>query len=432
MRIRNLFFRSVCLGLGVAFCMTSAACFSQKTANTENGESVYMENYFNYSVNTGAVKSVHEEVTDLAAFDLDKYLEPIFEGNHVYNETAMMLKDENGKLGVVSLYYDITEIVSVRNYALDVLYENGKDYVLENGKIRIPDGSAIYNIACPYNKYYFSEYKNDGSTWPSALGSGAQIRTESEYGNLGLTKYQIAVTYKHSDSFGIQSPADKREKLPKTNAKLSSGEKFSIVCLGDSISAGWSASGYGSVCIKPFMPQYFNLVSIYLKENLNGKLVSTNLSVGGQTSSWGAEKKQTDDAIAAKPDLMFIGFGMNEGVDRDFSPEYYKTQIKKIIDDVRAKCPDTEFVLVESMMPNAEVGYKPGKSVLQNQGEYLIPLLELENEYQGVAVADINTVHKELLNRKKFRDMSTNNINHPNDFMQRIYAQIALRTIIGK
>ena len=430
--IKRRLFSIITAALFALIGLSCFACSSKKQAETEDKNDNAAGFISNGQFSVGAGNTSADTVSDLAHFDLDKYLEPIFEGNHVYNETAMMLKDKNGKLPTVSLYYPITEIVSVRNYALDVLYQNGKDYVLNNGKITIPDGSAIYKIACPYNEYYIDTYVNDGSMWPLASGSGAQMRTETEYGNLGLTKYQIAVTYKHSGTFGVQSPADKSAKLPKTNAKLMSGENMSIVCLGDSISAGWSASGYGSVCIKPFMPQYFNLVSTYLKENYNENIVSTNLSVGGQTSTWGAEAKQTGNAIAANPDLMFIGFGMNEGVDPNFTPAYYKTQIKSIIDQVRAKCPNTEFVLVESMMPNAEVAYNSGKSVLQNQGKYLAPLLELENEYQGVAVADINTIHVELLNRKAFRDMSTNNINHPNDFVQRLYAQIALRTIIGK
>ena len=430
-------YRIISLLVSFVFCVLFMACASDKKAEITGEEELIKENFSSLSsvVSNG---SENVSVEDLDSFVLDKYLEPIFEGDHVYNETAMMLQNEEGKLPTVSLYYPITEIVSVRNYALDILYQNGKDYVLENGKIRIPDGSAIYNIACPDNKFNFTEYVNDGTMWPLAGQTGGQMRTESEYGNLGLTKYQIAVTYKHSGSFGIQSPANKSEKLPKTNAKLRSGEQFSIVCLGDSISAGWSASGYGSISIKPYMPQYFNLVSMYLKNHYNDKLVSTNLSVGGMTSTWGADAKRTGDAISANPDLMFIAFGMNEGIDYNFTPAYYKTQIKSIIDQVRAKCPNTEFVLVATMLPNAVIGNDPtvwlskGASCLERQADYLFPLTELQNEYQGVAVADVTAVHAEKKKKKAFRDMSTNNINHPNDFVQRLYAQIALRTIIGK
>ena len=83
------------------------------------------------------------------------------------------------------------------------------------------------------------------------------------------------------------------------------------------------------------------------------------------------------------------------------------------------------------MLPNREVGYNTGVSILQNQAKYLPVLLELERETEGVAVADVTSGHAELMEKKNFRDMSSNNINHPNDFMQRVYAQVILKTLVA-
>lgn len=369
------------------------------------------------------------EVVDLFAYDGDKFLEPFWHGDHVYAETAMLLKNADGKLPAVQLYYPATEIVAVRNFALDRRYEEGKDYVLREGKLEIPDGSALYGIACEHDLYYQPNFI-DGANW-AAVNGGAQLRTEAENGEAGLTQYQIAVTYRHESTFGIAVPQGKRDKLPRTNEKLLLGEELRAVCLGDSISAGWSASGYTLVNRKPFVPPYFTQVVNRLKE-IDPQVRSSNLSVGGKTSDWGANAVQIGDVTSKTPDLTVIAFGMNDGADVNYVPAAYRRNIESIITKVRAVCPDTEFVLVAPMLPNAEVGYVPGVSVLQHQDAYLAVLTELERTYEGVAVADVTSVSRELLTRKAFRDMSANNINHPNDFMQRVYAQVVLTTITGK
>ena len=59
-------------------------------------------------------------------------------------------------------------------------------------------------------------------------------------------------------------------------------------------------------------------------------------------------------------------------------------------------------------------------------------LYELEKKYPFVAVANLTQIHKDILaTGKKYRDMTGNNINHPNDFIARVYAQVVLRTLLG-
>ena len=50
-------------------------------------------------------------------------------------------------------------------------------------------------------------------------------------------------------------------------------------------------------------------------------------------------------------------------------------------------------------------------------------LMEITSEVSGVATANMTGVHQELLRHKSFLDMTGNNINHPNDFLSRWYAQ---------
>ena len=56
----------------------------------------------------------------------------------------------------------------------------------------------------------------------------------------------------------------------------------------------------------------------------------------------------------------------------------------------------------------------------------------LEEKYP-LAVADLTQIHSDLLaTGKQYRDMTGNNINHPNDYLIRVYAQVLLKTLIGK
>ena len=87
--------------------------------------------------------------------------------------------------------------------------------------------------------------------------------------------------------------------------------------------------------------------------------------------------------------------------------------------------PEIEIILVSTMLPNPESGW------YENQEKYVYKLLEIEQEYPRVAVADMTTMNLDIFKRKRFRDITGNNINHPNDFLIRVYAQVIIETIIG-
>ena len=88
--------------------------------------------------------------------------------------------------------------------------------------------------------------------------------------------------------------------------------------------------------------------------------------------------------------------------------------------------PNGEVVLVAPMLPNVETDW------LKNQPLFAEKLYELEREYSFVSVADMTQMHWDVLaTGKRYRDMTGNNINHPNDFIARIYAQVILKTLLG-
>lgn len=366
---------------------------------------------------------------------LNDRLVPIWaDGGVAINETAFVLQEKDGTILPITLTYPIDEIISVKDFSLENEYAEIIDYAIEDGRLIIKENGNIPSLE--YSGFFYDLYVGDDSMWANASGVGGQMRTEAIYKDgvnyRGLTQWQVAVTYRHSEKWQGETPADKSRKFQKLNEKLARGEQTNIVCLGDSISAGWTASGYEYVFLPPYCPPYFDLITEYM-QGKRWNVTAKNFSVGGMTSNWGKDEKQIGDVISANPDFLIIAFGMNDGSNNDSVPvSLFKNNIKTIIDEVRKAKPECEVLLVSTMLPNKDVGYFLGTSIMYNQKNYLAALNELENEYTGVAVADVTTAHEYLLSKKHFRDMSSNNINHPNDYVQRLYAQICLTAMFGE
>lgn len=400
--------------VAMCLCFSFAANFAACGNTGDNGE--------------GGDEKVYDEV-------LNDRLKPIWNDDGIaVNETAFVLQEKDGTISPITLTYPIDEIISVKDFSLLNEYAEVIDYTVTDGKLVIQENGNIPSLE--YSGFFYDKYVANDTMWPNASGVGGQMRTEAQYingvNNLGLTAWQIAVTYRHSAKWQGAVPENKSEKFEKLNEKLSNGDPVNIVCLGDSISAGWTASGYEYVFLPPYCPPYFDLITNYMQAKY-GNVTATNFSVGGMTSGWGKAQEQIDDVVSANPDFLIIGFGMNDGSNGDGVPTtVFKNNIKTIIDEVRKAKPECEVLLVSTMLPNKDVGYVLGNSIMFNQKNYLTVLNQLENEYTGVAVADITTAHEYLLTRKHFRDMSSNNINHPNDYVQRLYAQICLTATFGE
>jgi hypothetical protein len=82
------------------------------------------------------------------------------------------------------------------------------------------------------------------------------------------------------------------------------------------------------------------------------------------------------------------------------------------------------------MLSNTEsVG---GVGHLHKQEAELIAIRdELKGEGVLIEVAPMTSVHMVMCNIKRFRDHSGNNMNHPGDYTHRVYAQVALQTVLG-
>ena len=164
------------------------------------------------------------------------------------------------------------------------------------------------------------------------------------------------------------------------------------------------------------------MVNTYLEEKYGCFLFSYNTAVGGWSTSQGLDAVQAR-VLDKNPDLLVLGFGMNDML----TPvAEYKTMVKSIIDQLHAQNPNANVILIGTTVPNYESDW------YGNQELFVGALNELERVYDFVAVADMTTMHKDMFTAgKRFRDVTGNNINHPNDFVVRAYAQVILKTLLG-
>lgn len=339
---------------------------------------------------------------ECSEYSLEEYMRPYWNSNIIYNESVMPLENADGSVPEIQLMYDIKDIVEVRNSALDVKYTEGVDYTVEDGKFKILPGGSISTID------YSFMYPSTGS---------ANTQPDTTHGYMYFAEggvfhsMQLAITYTPNSAWLGPKPVRKANLLPKTMAKLEAGQDLNIVLLGDSISTGANSTSF--VETAPYTPNWFEMVNTTLTNKYGSKINFTNLSVGGMDSAWGMT--QADTAASKSPDLVIIGFGMNDG-SASLPVATYKSNIQSIMNTIKDSNPDVEFVLISTMLSNPDWGAGHFQSL------YLPALESLEGT--GCAVADLTTPHTYILARKRYVDMSANHVNHPNDFIVRLYAQV--------
>ena len=200
-------------------------------------------------------------------------------------------------------------------------------------------------------------------------------------------------------------------KLPNTLDKLQKQKPIKILLFGDSIAEGYNASGKFNTA--PNLPDWGTLIVEKLKRHYHSSITFVNTAIAGKNSEWGKETV-AENVTAHNPDLVIIAFGMNDGTGK-MHPQQFKANIQEIIQQVKEKNENAEFILVTPMLPNPESFFTG------TQAEFKSVLEELK--MPGIVLADMTEVHRELLKYKSYQDMTGNNINHPNDFLIRWYAQ---------
>jgi len=342
-------------------------------------------------------------------------VKPFWIGNEMDRESLFFVQKSDDEFPCDTLLFTPDRILSVKSASGEIAYEEGKDYILTSDRIiSLPKGSRI-------------PFKTDAEMHPSpdSPQSIAACRDGKSHLFFGEGHFfhdlQAEITYTHKDKWESPVPKFALNHLPKLMKKLKNSESLKIVLFGDSISAGGNASGVTGA--KPFMPDYGQLVVNELHSVYGSDIAYKNHSVGGTASGWGLE----NIAVVAneKPDLVILGFGMNDASGR-VTPAQFKANIQNQMEAIRKVQSDTEFILVATMTANPEwTASSPDLYPLYR--DELGTLCE-----NGVILADVTSIWIEILKRKSFASMTGNGVNHPNDFGHRIYAQVILALLIGK
>jgi len=320
--------------------------------------------------------------------DLDHYMQPIWEGDTVYDETILLFSSEGGP-AKGQLLYNPTRITSVRDLATGTDYVDGKDFRVEGREL----------VALPDSKIPVLQ--------ESELPKG-------DFPWMDLYPRHLRVTYTHADTWTGPIPTYEGDHLPETMAKLRSGKPLTIVTLGDSITLGINVSSF--LGRPPYMPTWADLFAGQLRKVYkNEKIKLYNTGLGGMTAQWGADNART--AIASlNPDLVTIAFGMN-----DFwsvSPAEFGSAIKSTIDTIRRKRPKVEFILISTM--KFDPAYTSDPTYVGHIEDYAKELRSLVGE--GVRLLDMTAISDALYKAKGAKSLTTDPM-HPDDFLARWYAQ---------
>lgn len=339
-------------------------------------------------------------------FDLDEMTMPIWQSNTIYNECITFHKDEAGNITAKLLFKPI-QVISVRDNSLKIELKEGVHYKFDE-----KDPQTLIwlegddNFVIPYwNPGDLSSPHQDNC---GTSGMGGAIGNIMYCVGEWLYSKQLAITYTYDLNDNTMPHAEYAGAyLPKTIAKLKNKEKLSICIYGDSIFTGCdSSSAYGR---EPKTPTFFKLLQTKLADLYDHEEIKlSNPSVGGWQADDGIENVGTKVA-RRKPDLVILGFGMN---DSDKSGTLEAKKIQQIMDEILKENPNCEFIVVST--------FQPTPAWTGNIGSHAAGFKTLEKV--GVATMDMFELHQYILARKYYQDTTGNNINHPNDYLARIYA----------
>ncbi len=383
---------------------------------------------------------------DIRHNELKDIMQNIFAGTQSVKETVMFIE----KGDVKSLLYPIRSIVSVTSYDGSKTYEEGKDYVIEDGKLKVTADSSIPCITAA--KYY-----NHAGSLINTKNPATGQMSPTYWGESMIKQWQVSVTYTHEDSWEGYVQESRLEVYQNFIKKLQDGEDVTVFFYGDSITWGACSSfleganpkqGSYAMLFVEALADLFDYTVKYVDTGLvaamavapvptadyvagdRGTITYVNTAIGGWTSNDGVlnfDKFVSQQVDKYGCDLFVLAYGMNDG---GTAVGTTKANLKKIIDGVLELNSEASVMMVSTMTPHT--GSNWDHDPIKQQERQLESLAKsYVKDGKHVAVACVHSVSKAVQEHKTFNDYSGNNINHPNDWFYRVYAQTLLQTLIG-
>ncbi len=361
-------------------------------------------------------------------YDLTTYTTPIWQGNIVAHESVMFLEDEHA----VRLVYPIAEVLSVWSADMTVSYEKDVDWTVEFGCfVRLPGSRMPF---MPLSRFYPAEHENGKDFGCTEAGKPYLGFGEGDT----MIRNQVVITYRHDSTWAGPVVPAQLDKCARFLDKLEKGEEATILFYGDSITTGANSSG--RVGVAPSAQSFPEMVTEVLAKKYGytvswdvqpyeemktiaktgGKVLHyVNTAVGGMDSNWGVQNVVTHVNDYA-PDLVILAFGMNDG---GKTKDHYMDLTKQIIDSVLTNT-GADMILLATMLPHWRAA-----GFFGHQIEYEPALSACAAKNDRLAIAPMTSVHRYILGRKQYYHMTGNNVNHPNDFLARIYAMVLLAVL---
>lgn len=268
-------------------------------------------------------------------------------------------------------------------------YLEGRDYLIDYkaGTLRRPPNSRIPDFRA---NMLYGQREFDHSRFPG-------------FGNTGFFAF---VDYDFTPSVPWPKQASQAALLPRTLERLRNGQALKIVAYGDSITAGGDAT-------KPGLIFWQRLADSLQKAYPRAKIAAVNGATGGDSTVQGLQRLDAK-VLNEKPDLVLIGFGMNDHNIGGVPIPQFEDNLKEIIRRIRAGT-GAEVLLFSAFPPNPL--WKFGSHRME---EYAAATARVA-EQTHCAYADVFGNWVSLATRKKPEDLLGNNINHPNDFGHWMY-----------
>lgn len=395
---------------------------------------------------------------------LNDYANPFWIGETMYDECIMLIAETDEKGNVVSaprarLLFDAEKIESVKWYFHEnnngeiVEFVEGEDFVYEDGYI-IANGAMEYNSILERMEFSTDmPYVTDKMLTGQQAFPGLPLISDIPSKTTGLylpftegyqiVQMQLSVTYTHAENVwdGYVPEFFGDTELKNTYEKLKNKEDVNLLVYGDSISLGHNTSDV--LGIAPNLPTWPEMLAEELSSYYGTNVKLNNASVAGWTATNGvsggvgyyfgetitrtglADQFASGALVGYVPDIALIGFGMNDA-SADIGINTYCNNIISMINTIRTVNPDCDIILIGTILANPLA-----KNQSKNQAEFTEYLKKISEKYDGVCVVDMGATTQDLMDGGKcYTEMSSNNVNHANDFLARIYVMNLISALI--
>lgn len=312
------------------------------------------------------------------------------------------------------------------------VYVEGKDYVLDRvwgGLCRtdtgaVPDAETVLADYAVFRQRIDLVQVSDEGVATVKKGCSAVVCPEPPQPDPGSTAIaRIYVPFRTkavSDENIYPLPSDDvtwksfvkvfgRDCVRRSRELLREGRPITIVCWGDSVTQGGSASAPEK--------RYVDLLGSRLRLLCpQSDIRVINAGVGGSNSD--SRRSGFDiEVLAHKPDLITVEFVNDCG----FTPGKIMANYSEFITRTREKLPDVEFVIITPhfVMPSMMGGYHAAVAAMQQSAEA-----------NGAAVADAANIWANLHRVGiPYATLLANEINHPNDLGHEFFVECLIELL---